>query len=111
MATDLYMGNNTIFDAKDVELESLGRFVSNAAYDFAVVAPGTTLTKPVCPTGTPLTYAAVVTAFDGNARSEERRVGKEFVRTCRSRWSPSHLIQQYLLELLFFILIFTRHHQ
>src|SRR3546814_19660195 len=27
----------------------------------------------------------------GNAkRSEERRVGKECVRTCRSRWSPYH---------------------
>src|SRR3546814_17949037 len=25
-------------------------------------------------------------------RSEERRVGKECVRTCRSRWSPSHSI-------------------
>src|SRR3546814_13871285 len=24
------------------------------------------------------------------ARSEERRVGKEFVRTCKSRWSPYH---------------------
>src|SRR3546814_9524730 len=23
-------------------------------------------------------------------RSEERRVGKECVRTCRTRWSPSH---------------------
>src|SRR3546814_13596308 len=23
-------------------------------------------------------------------RSEERRVGKECVRTCRSRWSPDH---------------------
>src|SRR3546814_9780838 len=23
-------------------------------------------------------------------RSEERRVGKEYVRTCRSRWSPYH---------------------
>src|SRR3546814_9150592 len=23
-------------------------------------------------------------------RSEERRVGKEWVRTCRSRWSPNH---------------------
>src|SRR3546814_1863980 len=27
---------------------------------------------------------------DGAARSEERRVGKECVCTCRSRWSPSH---------------------
>src|SRR3546814_8534342 len=25
-----------------------------------------------------------------NERSEERRVGKEFVRTCRSGWSPDH---------------------
>src|SRR3546814_20024375 len=24
------------------------------------------------------------------ARSEERRVGKEWVRTCKSRWSPYH---------------------
>src|SRR3546814_14723998 len=27
----------------------------------------------------------------GVARSEERRVGKECVSTCRSRWSPYHL--------------------
>src|SRR3546814_18658326 len=26
----------------------------------------------------------------GDTRSEERRVGKECVSTCRSRWSPSH---------------------
>src|SRR3546814_2272355 len=25
-----------------------------------------------------------------NIRSEERRVGKEYVSTCRSRWSPYH---------------------
>ena len=25
-----------------------------------------------------------------NSRSEERRVGKECVSTCRSRWSPYH---------------------
>src|SRR3546814_11857026 len=29
-------------------------------------------------------------AFPGAERSEERRVGKECVRTCRSRWSPDH---------------------
>src|SRR3546814_12860210 len=28
--------------------------------------------------------------FNGRSRSEERRVGKERVSTCRSRWSPSH---------------------
>src|SRR3546814_21046462 len=29
--------------------------------------------------------------IDGRGRSEERRVGKECVSTCRFRWSPSHL--------------------
>src|SRR3546814_4219446 len=28
--------------------------------------------------------------LDGYNRSEERRVGKECVSTCRSRWSPYH---------------------
>src|SRR3546814_12302036 len=47
----------------------------------------------------PQASAPDVTAYfsdaDGNAlevgalRSEERRVGKECVRTCRTRWSPS----------------------
>src|SRR3546814_5575103 len=30
------------------------------------------------------------TAEPHSERSEERRVGKECVSTCRSRWSPSH---------------------
>src|SRR3546814_14554365 len=29
-------------------------------------------------------------------RSEERRVGKECVSTCRSRWSPYHSKKQYI---------------
>src|SRR3546814_19875379 len=33
--------------------------------------------------------AALAQARTVRARSEERRVGKECVRTCRSRWSPS----------------------
>src|SRR3546814_13708284 len=35
--------------------------------------------------GRPLT-----TIYAIQSRSEERRVGKECVRTCRSRWSPFH---------------------
>src|SRR3546814_13048068 len=31
---------------------------------------------------------------DGAERSEERSVGKESVRTCRSRWWPYHLKKQ-----------------
>src|SRR3546814_2060258 len=36
--------------------------------------------------------AVVAIAFDlvAERRSEERRVGKECVSTCRSRWSPYH---------------------
>src|SRR3546814_4938196 len=30
------------------------------------------------------------TCLAGAVRSEERRVGKEWVSTCRSRWSPYH---------------------
>src|SRR3546814_11398279 len=40
----------------------------------------------------PMTGTVVdITAKQGQTlRSEERRVGKECVRTCRSRWSPYH---------------------
>src|SRR3546814_19641549 len=32
--------------------------------------------------------APIETEVERRGRSEERRVGKEWVRTCRSRWSP-----------------------
>ena len=36
-------------------------------------------------------YSKMETHVDGKAkRSEERRVGKECLRLCRSRWSPYH---------------------
>src|SRR3546814_4847984 len=34
--------------------------------------------------------AALTGVLERSGRSEERRVGKECVSTCRSRWSPSH---------------------
>src|SRR3546814_17546308 len=36
------------------------------------------------------TYLACDENFNNYFRSEERRVGKECVSTCRSRWSPYH---------------------
>src|SRR3546814_17216205 len=33
---------------------------------------------------------ATASVSPGTTRSEERRVGKECVSTCRSRWSPEH---------------------
>ena len=35
-------------------------------------------------------YSSFVSVLTGHARSEERRVGKECLRLCRSRWSPYH---------------------
>src|SRR3546814_4698093 len=34
--------------------------------------------------------ARIMAAAEADHRSEERRVGKECVSTCRSRWSPYH---------------------
>src|SRR3546814_20038428 len=34
----------------------------------------------------------------GEIRSEERRVGKECVSTCRSRWAPYHSKTQYTMS-------------
>src|SRR3546814_10046725 len=44
----------------------------------------TTSRQPAIFAGTPS-----ISAVEGS-RSEERRVGKECVSTCRSRWSPYH---------------------
>src|SRR3546814_20713285 len=35
-------------------------------------------------------YDGSMSDWTSDPRSEERRVGKEGVRTCRSRWSPYH---------------------
>src|SRR3546814_11280049 len=42
---------------------------------------------------------AVARRRAGAARSEERRVGKECVSTCRSRWSPYHSKKKNTQEL------------
>src|SRR3546814_15136548 len=38
----------------------------------------------------PVAHEAAITAAFDRERSEERRVGKECVSTCRSRWSQYH---------------------
>src|SRR3546814_10878446 len=45
---------------------------------------------PACARGGPFACRASAPATVESRRSEERRVGKECVSTCRSRWSPYH---------------------
>src|SRR3546814_6626014 len=51
--------------------------------------PGNFVSQPLFATGTYWREFASIAATPGT-RSEERRVGKECVSTCRSRWSPYH---------------------
>src|SRR3546814_13950108 len=39
---------------------------------------------------TPIVRGSALQVLESTSRSEERRVGKECVSTCRSRWSPYH---------------------
>src|SRR3546814_5662409 len=54
----------------------------------------TTMSAPISPGAVmaPKATGSVTTATSKapTSRSEERRVGKECVSTCRSRWSPYH---------------------
>src|SRR3546814_12693438 len=42
-------------------------------------------------------------------RSEERRVGKECVSTCRSRWSPSHYKKKNIIDRSTTQITYTQH--
>src|SRR3546814_13514632 len=77
-----------------------GMYCTNAIsglYDFQVGAQGT--------------RAFQVLQYGQQIRSEERRVGKECVSTCRTRWSPYHekkKVQVTLSHVLFtFVFIMT----
>src|SRR3546814_11632643 len=59
----------------------------NAA-DFPVLAFGQCHFNPLIASGAAFQIRVDLAVAD--ARSEERRVGKECVSTCRSRWSPYH---------------------
>src|SRR3546814_12290830 len=68
--------------------------------DFLVGGLFETLTGVSAATTSPVTTTARsfnVTSYAAY-RSEERRVGKECVSTCRSRWSPYHYKKKYTNE-------------
>src|SRR3546814_9179196 len=58
---------------------------SAAAFDTGLYQPDGFRTEMACQTNQ---LGCIVTT--PRERSEERRVGKECVSTCRSRWSPYH---------------------
>src|SRR3546814_18083293 len=58
-------------------------------YGLADVMQGETIQLPASESGAD-TYALALNLERDSVRSEERRVGKECVSTCRSRWSPYH---------------------
>src|SRR3546814_18604186 len=53
-------------------------------------AAGSVTVQSVKRSNLPLRSVSCLSRGDRKARSEERRVGKECVSTCRSRWSPYH---------------------
>ena len=77
---DLYM-NDVVEQARN-EIEHAGyqQLTSAEDVDQVLQQKGTSLVM----------VNSVCGCAGGIARSEERRVGKECVSTCRSRWSPYH---------------------
>src|SRR3546814_18806196 len=73
---DLVAHVHVVLREARIELEDLEDGLHHVAVD------GHDLAEPVAVDGA------------GAARSEGRRVGKECVRTCRSRWSPNHYKQK-----------------
>src|SRR3546814_1624267 len=83
-------------DLKAVGARELWDKVAHAAW--ACADPGVQYDTTIndwhtCPAGGRINASNPCSEYmflDDTARSEERRVGKECVSTCRSRWSPYH---------------------
>ena len=75
----------TDLDVIKETLDIMGEWGADAIRD----CDGTEFPQELKDTGAKI-YATYYTTRKDNARSEERRVGKECLRLCRSRWSPYH---------------------
>src|SRR3546814_13863371 len=69
--------------------DSLSRIQENARTAFELMARDVREAGGN-PCGRNLLVTSVINGAGAVGRSEERRVGKECVSTCRSRWSPYH---------------------
>src|SRR3546814_10557009 len=87
-----------LFLSGDAVLPSLFFFKQNTVYEMRISDWSSDVCSSDLGAGAigPGTTGFAETAFVGasgaylSTRSEERRVGKEGVSTCRSRWSPYH---------------------
>src|SRR3546814_13369351 len=98
-ATDSKVERNLIVGAKGQDPFRAEGEIGGIAFAGNVQA---TVAKPLLTVGVEQREVALARAANGllyptdpalaavGARSEERRVGKECVSTCRSRWSPYH---------------------
>src|SRR3546814_20081773 len=65
------------------------RRTPNYSLEFALMADGVPADRVYPMLRTPAGVDRAIRKLD-EIRSEERRVGQEWVSTCKSRWSPSH---------------------
>src|SRR3546814_14713820 len=77
-----------------VEIVYIVSSLLNVAYLLPIVARGFFLPASNPATG-PVARSVGAAAAPVAGRSEERRLGKECVSTCRSRWSPYHYKKQH----------------
>src|SRR3546814_13902815 len=68
----------------------LARLMAAWAANFAALDQVQAIVELVFELGGEFAARAGIEIIGAHQRSEERRVGKECVSTCRSRWSPYH---------------------
>src|SRR3546814_14219915 len=81
-----------VYKARDIKAPGVGLRNIFPAMDFLTASnrKGLGDRVPAFDDGTLDANGKAVVVIGGGDRSEERRVGKECVSTCRSRWSPYH---------------------
>src|SRR3546814_15546994 len=82
-AVETYRLENLVYPRTDQGLDALLHAPSGLARPERYRSGGYIRRLPADPWGNPYQYRQ-----PGERRSEERRVGKECVSTCSSRWSP-----------------------
>src|SRR3546814_15532897 len=91
-STDTLFPYTTLFRSKLYETNREGGWHAEVPFNFGGNGPAICLARigGVAGSPDPVCRASADRAGAGHSRSEERRVGKECVSTCRSRWSPYH---------------------